>query len=928
MTPRRKASSAELRLGVPALFTEGRFEQVLILTFGADLEFYERVLRRHFGGYRNQIVLADGRQLDHTLTSMAGASALRHLNRSWIAGPVRLANAAHAKLILLAGPEAGSLVVGSGNLHMGGYAGAGECFTPYRWSPDDQSNLAAFTAVRSLTDGLGERGLLDAVTQNRLKVFWDAYDWWHDEPVVDGPVRHNLDVPLGEQLTQLVGGERVEELVVVAPFHDQKCAALERLLSELQPRALRVLVQARQSSVDPKRLAAVIKTYKAGIFSVEAAGDAVGTYLHAKVFVARTKQRAVCLSGSANCSMVALWGDHPHANIEIGNLAVGDPDAFDHLFDPDVVTIVGPVDPATLDVSFQEDGEDEPGDAAVQFSSVRWDAPTVSGTIHLAIDDPTRLSLEVEGVGAPATISLIRETDEATRLEAVLIDVGDVERVERVAVVTILIDAVAVASIVPYQVSRLREQDRRRVDTERLRHAARLELDDPELEQALSALEEILIGENVARWSHGVQDSGVSEGDGVSISWEDIDWSTVRRQPSFAAYGGLGELGAIAGSDLAAYLEALSQAVRELAEPDETSGKSSPTREPGHPADDEEADDTEVAGGVEGAEVDDVVEDENDAASSKRRQSIEARNLRLIRNFVRRNLRVLERPEFRAGVGAGVVIPNIIILNWMCWWVATKDEERPGELADERLRLWRVLWGSGEMDGYLDELDEEQRVLVLDRFDDQRFEIVTLASMTDIWSHSDYGDEVFRGLRELIRKATCHPCWQVGVRHLVPACRLVNGRPTTPSALDPLALAEALWDAGCTPVGSTEARAAVAAVAGVPLSAVAAKDQPVIVDSSIVPRPVCEISLIVALEPALAEKVFSAWRGVDDRDYYRLKWDGGVALYRAAEENGWVYTEADDEMVDLGFIAADDPPWRVELDRLYQAAEQLGEQAA
>lgn len=670
MTARRKAPSPQLRLGVPALFTEGRFEQVLILTFGADLEFYERVLRRHFGGFRNQIVLADGQQLARTVTSMAGAGSLRHLNRSWIAGPIRHSQAAHAKLILLAAPEAGVLLVGSGNLHMGGYAGSGECFTPYRWSPDDPSSLSAFTAVRALTDGLGTRGCLDDVTQDRLKVFWNAYDWWHGEPVADGPVRHNLDVPLGRQFTDLIGGERVEELVVIAPFHDRKCSALERLIAELNPRSVRVLVQPKQSSVDPNRLSDVMKGHKGGVFTVEAAGDAGGIYLHAKVFLARTKQRAVCLTGSANCSMVALWAQHPNANIEIGNLTVGEPSAFEHLLDPDTVSIAGPVDPLTLNVSFQEDAEEDGVEEATRVGDVRWDAPTVSGTVHIAIDDPSRISIEVEGRPAPATISVAPKSVDSTLFEARLTDPRDVETVERVAVVTILVDSVAAASTVPYQVARLREQDRRRVDTERLRHAARLELDDPDLEQALAALEEILIGENVARWSHGSQDSPApDEGEVATIAWESIDWSAVRRHPRYAAYGEFGGLNAIAGSDLAAYLEALSQAVRELAEPEEASGQPQPAAEGSDPVDDDdEVEESEVSSGVEGAEVDDVVEEDPEAGSTKRRQSIGARNLRLIRNFVRRNLRVLERSEFRDGVGAGVVIPNIIILNWMCWW--------------------------------------------------------------------------------------------------------------------------------------------------------------------------------------------------------------------------------------------------------------------
>src|SRR5207249_2513229 len=116
--------------------------QVLILSFGADVEFYERVLRRHFGHYRNQIVLADSIQLSR---AVAAAGSLRQLNKSWLAGPIRTEHAAHAKAILLAGPDAGLLLVGSGNLSVSGYAGAGECFTAYRWAANESDHLTAFS---------------------------------------------------------------------------------------------------------------------------------------------------------------------------------------------------------------------------------------------------------------------------------------------------------------------------------------------------------------------------------------------------------------------------------------------------------------------------------------------------------------------------------------------------------------------------------------------------------------------------------------------------------------------------------------------------------------------------------------------------------------------------------------------------------------
>lgn len=151
-----------------------------------------------------------------------------------MAAPVDGLHAVHAKVILLAGPDNGLLLVGSGNMNLSGYAGDGECFTPYRWSPEEPDQLHAFTAIRDLTDELRSRELVDELAADRLRIFWEAYDWWNDPPDNGGPVRHNLSRPLGDQLLDLVGGEAVQ-LTVATPFHDPKCASLKRLIERLNP---------------------------------------------------------------------------------------------------------------------------------------------------------------------------------------------------------------------------------------------------------------------------------------------------------------------------------------------------------------------------------------------------------------------------------------------------------------------------------------------------------------------------------------------------------------------------------------------------------------------------------------------------------------------------------------------------------------------
>jgi hypothetical protein len=915
MTHQPPDTAVTHRMGVPEMFGDRRFEQVLILSFGADVEFYERVLRRHFGHYRNQIVLADSSQLSR---AVAAAGSLRQLNKSWLAGPIRTEHAAHAKAILLAGPDAGLLLVGSGNLSVSGYAGLGECFTAYRWAANESDHLTAFSAVRDLTDGLVARSCLDTVTDDRLAAFWSAYHWWHAPPVDNGPVRHNLTAPLGEQFVSAINGEDVRRLTVVAPFHDRHCAALDRLAHELRPRELRVLVQPRHCSVDPQRLAAVLSAHAGQAYSLTAAGDERNTYLHAKIIVAVTDHRAICLTGSANSSMVALWVRYPSGNIELGNLTSGPPHAFDHLFDPALVTISGPVEPASLAVAIKDDCDDQV-DHVIHVAELSWKAPFVSCVISVAVVDPADIVLNVDGRPAPAIVALTPHREGWTYLTAELTAQPDIDAVEEVAVITIRVGDHSSPPTVPYQVERLKEQAGRRVDAERLRHAAQLELDDPDLEQALAALEEILVGENVARWTHSRGNPGSdTEPDASTIDWADIDWRAVRRDPVYSGYGSGSTLSAT-GSDLAVYLEALTRSVRALTEPAQVDDDRTSATHADHD-DLDETDTSDITAGLDGAEVDDVAEDPRNDPPSKR-QSAAVRNRRLIGNFIRRNLRALEQPSFRDGAGAGVTILNIIILNWMCWWVATRGDQPAAALADERLRLWRLLWGDSETPAYLDQVDEETQLHVLDRFENQRFEAVTVASMINIWTRTDKGaDPRAVQLRNILRHAVSHPTWQVTPSQLRQAAGLVNGRQATSTIWNPYSVIDALRRIAAPPLGDTELREIIAKILDVAPQGIELRDQTVIVDQTRTPRRVREALLTKNdLTTSTVEEILAAWQGIEDRPHYRLKWSNGIAQYNALTRHGWIYRTPKDDQTDLDTIQPSRPQWQIQLDSLHQA---------
>src|SRR5262249_8495875 len=124
-SPSKSDKAMTDRLRVPEALT-GPYEHALICTYGAPLTFYEQDLWRKLGRARNRIVLADQIRLAETLVEAADAGTrLRHLNIDYVASPITSPHAAHAKLVLLAGPDAGLLLVGSGNLGIDGYASQG-----------------------------------------------------------------------------------------------------------------------------------------------------------------------------------------------------------------------------------------------------------------------------------------------------------------------------------------------------------------------------------------------------------------------------------------------------------------------------------------------------------------------------------------------------------------------------------------------------------------------------------------------------------------------------------------------------------------------------------------------------------------------------------------------------------------------------------
>src|SRR6266487_1544919 len=185
------------RISVPDVLAKPR-DHAVICTFGADLAFYEGPLWQYIARARNRVVLADDLMLARQMSDLAAdGSRLRHVNINYLVSPITNPRRAHAKLILLTDATGGTLLIGSGNVSLDGYASRGEAFCRYDISADDTAHLRAFQAAKDFLDIMTARGYLDAQAIQHLEHMWSDTPWiWATAADGLSPVRHNLNIPL------------------------------------------------------------------------------------------------------------------------------------------------------------------------------------------------------------------------------------------------------------------------------------------------------------------------------------------------------------------------------------------------------------------------------------------------------------------------------------------------------------------------------------------------------------------------------------------------------------------------------------------------------------------------------------------------------------------------------------------------------------
>lgn len=888
----------EGRLAVPDLLSEGRWAHAFIVTYNADLRFYETDIWSRLSA-RNCVVLVDADQLP---TANAEAGRLRHANVRYVLEPIVGSTSAHAKLIWLSSPEEGALLIGSGNLTTNGYAGDGELFTVYRHSTENTDNMAAFQAAREFLDALVDRGHVTEHVRPHLNRAWSDSPWLHEAPSGERTVRHNLDQPLLEQLVERIAGRGVESIVLHAPFHDRRCEALRRCLDALRPGHVEVLVQDGETSVEADALRSVLDNYGKPWVVRTARGRSPATYLHAKFVLARLASTEVCLQGSPNLSLAALTRTPPQGNIEVANLLEGPRAAFDSLVD---ALETEPGDPATLRLSFRGDDQSDDETAnRVRLLAGRLVVDELTLQLSRPVPEDAAMQLLV-GDDVPHDISLDRR---GTEVRAGLPDALAAWLAGRVRPVSLRItDPSGAYDTNPVYPAQAAELDKLLVgqrDPESLRRIGQVDLGvDEDISSLLTDLADALPLDRRSLW-RTVRPAKAQDDDAPRTMWNEIDWDAVRRHPVLTQYQALAAR-RVEPTDLQLLLAAAGGGLPKLvADPSVAA--------PAGISEDEDEDEADVDA-EPGEEEDTLAVEEiaaREAERERRRLTVWQRNRRASINFLTRLINGLEDGPFIEVIGPVTAVTNAVLADRLMTLLVARGHLEVKDALPLQIRLWRLLWGRS---GLTEGLDSEEAVLVDNLLTDHSAVAHTVGGLylAERGTRSgDWSDERIQ-LRELWRAL-------LGEQDVSPevASAAVGLIEVNVDALRD-ALRALAWE-----TYESEVLVAVSDVLGVPKHQVGWRPERVTVRGRVTDVSCLVVEADIQLDVALARRILGSWyRLQPDLGYWRCQTSAGPVVRDVTTGESWWWSRSADEFFEIEGLPRElDEPWVHALDVFALAA--------
>ncbi|MEI7846798.1 MAG: hypothetical protein WCK35_13440, partial [Chloroflexota bacterium] len=706
-------------LELPKIF-KGTWDHLLILTYGADLPFFENAILRSDFRCPNKVILADGQKFLLACERYARDGLVHSTNQHYVADGVYTSNAVHAKIILLTSQDKGKLLVGSGNLGAQGYTSGGEMFTLYEYNDEHRETLSAFQMVWAMLDTLMTRGLIGGAALRYVQAIYEDTPWLMHIPINDEqPVRHNLDHSFLEQLREAVGDEPVQEMWVMAPFYDEKAIALSRLVETFYPVKVNLVLQPKHVSMDKAALQKVLDRFPGRIlvhpfYDLESGQTA---YVHAKFYLLKTKTHAVCLQGSPNCSQVALLLPSPQGNIEAANLLIGARDSFDSLLNnlnlqPALTDLDG------LDVNYvRPDPSTNPVTQPWLLTGVQWQGDA----LYLYFHGPAPLLEFVQLHIGQAVFGLTAIEAQGNRFHALLAPEAQRCLAQGIMPVALEISGHLSAWLFPQNLEMLERETQMAHADISTRDLQNFDPEDPEFESILRELEAAIPLDRRSIWQLAGRpqpQAATDENDeAYKLSYADIDYDRLRQHPKILQYShayGLAGAAGIGPTRLQQILSAITDHFQGLV--DVAYGRQPVVKLLAN--DDPEAEDDP------GKDIDTPETDQPRAPINRSRVG------GIIKHFIRRYLRGIQSPDFLELVGPDVVINNYIIFSHLLWRLFQKiDWLGQDFIMQAFLTMWTFIWGTQDSAGYLAELGDEARQRSLDKIGNKKNPALLLAAL-------------------------------------------------------------------------------------------------------------------------------------------------------------------------------------------------------
>ena len=270
-------------------------EEALFLTFNIDLGFLEgRVVGVCQATGARVTAVADAGVWNPDPRAATAIGTRYHVGRAFMPG------AFHPKVIVLSGPDACFLAIGSGNLTLGGWQYNSEIWTMF--TARNGEAPAILDPVARWLECLPEHITVDDLSRDAmLRTAHSIRHYVEASTVVD--TGHTFLSSTTDSILDQITGTDVDELDLYAPFHDPNSAAIDNLIHRLNPKRVRILVQPGLTVMESDALRTVINRHA---MPVTVMADPSRRYRHGKLIEWSQDGQRWALTGSANLSIAAL----------------------------------------------------------------------------------------------------------------------------------------------------------------------------------------------------------------------------------------------------------------------------------------------------------------------------------------------------------------------------------------------------------------------------------------------------------------------------------------------------------------------------------------------------------------------------------------------------------------------------------------------